>query len=71
MKKFNLFIHRVLGYKYLVNLNTYEIHRLKNIHPNCQIELIKDGKYITKNDYPKYIIEGDGCRWCNKKDNLG
>ena len=46
--KLKLRIKKFFGFKYLVNLNTKEIHDLNNNHKNCHVDLIKNTKFIRK-----------------------
>lgn len=63
-------IKMLFGYSYVVNLNTWEIHNLKNTHENCKIELIVHKKMITKKQLHTYLDDGyNGCRWCLKEYN--
>lgn len=60
------------GYKYRVNLNTKEIHRLDNKHINCLKSDKENTVYVTENKAIELINgrEYNGCRWCWKeKDN--
>ena len=72
MKKFRL--KRLLGKKYLLNLNTKEIHDLSAQHVNCHIALMADHnrQFISRKTAKKLLEDSqyDGCRFCMKdKDN--
>lgn len=63
-----------LGYRYLGNGNTMEIHDLRNFHRNCNIHLIskKNKIRITEKEKNFAIKAGfNGCRWCMKYYDLG
>lgn len=63
-------IKKMLGYRYIVNLHTWEIHDLKNPHVNCKIDMMSDKKMITKKQLHLYLEDGyNGCRWCLKQYN--
>lgn len=65
-------IKKILGYRYIVNLNTWEIHDLKNTHENCKLNLMTNKKMITKKQLNAYLEDGfDGCKWCLKEYNKG
>lgn len=56
---------RLLGYKYIVNHRSWEIHLLGFKHTNFDILQIKDYSFVRNNkqlkkDYPDY----NGCRFC-------
>lgn len=70
--KLKLRIKKFFGFKYLVNLNTKEIHDLNNNHKNCHVDLIKNTKYIRKRKLEKYLNDDfNGCRFCLKKHDEG
>jgi hypothetical protein len=49
----------------MVNLNSKEIHDLKNPHVNCKTDLIVNKKFITKKSLNVYLQNGyNGCKWC-------
>ena len=69
----------LFGYKYLLNINTREIHSLKHTHINCCLPSISNEhkKYLTEKGMLK-LIKGqpdsgtfryNGCYWCLKKYN--
>jgi hypothetical protein len=56
---------RLLGYRYIVNRRTKEIHRLNFKHTNFNIYSIKNYSFVKNNidlyfHYPDY----NGCRFC-------
>jgi hypothetical protein len=63
---------KMFGYSYLLNLNTGEVHDLKNPKPSCGVDKMskKNKKYLTISDYLKIedtIINHhkvNGCRFC-------
>ena len=68
----------LLGYKYIINKRTEEIHSLENEKSNCKIDLIVNKKYITKKAVDKLLEDSEflmndynGCRWCMKKFDNG
>ena len=69
MKFFNK-IREMMGYRYMVNLRSKEIHDLKNTHANCNLELIVHKKFITQKMLHQYLHNGyNGCRWCMPEYN--
>lgn len=57
-----------LGFKYVLNTKSKEIHNVKNLHKNCNFESLKHGKYISKRKMQKLTKDVSKlCRWCNKK----
>ena len=71
--KIKILWKRLLGYKYLVNDNSMEIHKLNNIHKNCHVPIMnkENTKYIRKS-YLKYFLRCNynGCRWCFKEKHI-
>jgi hypothetical protein len=63
-------ILETIGFRYIVNHRTCEIHRVDNPHVNCQISRLKDGKYCTWLWHWILLWSGyNGCYWCNRKEN--
>lgn len=70
-------IRRFLGYKYILNVKSGEVHFEDSIKKNCGVDKMKDSnkKYITKRQYSnlkytyinKHVI--NGCRHCNTSTN--
>lgn len=60
-----------LGYKYIVNHRTKEIHSVKDITSKCRIASLTRAEYITRCGMKKYLAMGyNGCSKCFKdKDN--
>lgn len=56
------------GYKYLANKRSGEIHDLKNLHSNCNHNLIakRNKQYLRQCDVDLMFEtdEYNGCRWC-------
>jgi hypothetical protein len=59
-----------LGFRYIANHSTGEIHRVDSLHVNCGIGLMKNAGYCTWL-YHKALsrIGYNGCYWCNRKEN--
>lgn len=57
-----------LGYKYILNTNTGEIHKVSSLTKRCKIDLLKNGKYISAKRVNKLYLSGaaNGCRYCYK-----
>jgi hypothetical protein len=68
-KSIQKFVTRLFGFKYVINRNTSEIHKLSNIKTNCHVELMTN-KMMIKNS-EEWLKNGyNGCRWCyNEADN--
>ena len=62
-----------LGFRFVLNRNTGEIHDLRNEHKNCRIDMMRNLRYIRKRTAVKLIKGGkaNGCRWCLKKWDTG
>jgi hypothetical protein len=60
-----------LGFRYIANHATGEIHRVKNLHVNCNISKIKHGGYCTCLAHYILLKTGyyNGCYWCYRKKN--
>lgn len=61
-----------IGFRYVANHNSMEIHRLKTEHKNCHIEAMTNAGYCTAlwADHLMFFKGYNGCRWCYKeKDN--
>ena len=71
------FLRRLLGYTYILNIKSAEVHCEYTITPMCSINKMKESnkKYITKRQYNnlkytyinKRII--NGCIHCNQATN--
>lgn len=61
-------IKKLLGYHYLLNLNTNEVHCLIEERRNCGTELMLESnqKLISKRKYLRLLKEGkvNSCHWC-------
>lgn len=72
IRKFFSFLKLVFGFRYKVNLNSKEIHDLKNPKHNCLTDIITDYKQIGRKSLSKYLSNGyNGCRWCMKSEDKG
>ena len=68
------YLLKLLGYYYLVNKNTGEVHDLKNNKPRCGIDKMssKNKKFLSTSEYTELMANGkfnnktvNGCRYCN------
>jgi hypothetical protein len=58
-------IKQIFGYKYIVNHNSKEIHRIKFRTSKCRFSLMKNAVQIRKKDADWLLSEGyDGCKYC-------
>lgn len=68
-------IMMLLGYRYVLNRRSDEIHRLENKHKNCQLKVMSscNKQYLTENQKDNLFADGgaDGCRWCWNEKNTG
>jgi hypothetical protein len=56
---------KLLGYRYVANLRSKEIHRLDTRFKQCNIELIRTKKYLREKDLAMWERAGyNGCRFC-------
>jgi hypothetical protein len=66
--KRNDFLESV-GFGFIANHGTKELHRVKRIKPRCKIELVRSGGYCT--GFRAFLLRKlcgyDGCAVCNKK----
>lgn len=70
---------KLLGYKYLVNVKTGEVHVISKITGACGVHNMaeKNKMYVTEEQYPKLevlskkleVINLNGCVHCNKEKN--
>ena len=63
----------LIGFGYLINHNTKEIHRVKTLTPSCLIYLMKNYGYGTK-IYVWFLINFfgyNGCAYCFKEEDKG
>lgn len=61
----------LIGFGYIINHGTREIHKLENVVPRCNIYIMKNYGYGTKL-YTKILIKYfgyDGCSYCYKEKN--
>lgn len=63
-----------LGYRYVYNKRSKEIHCLENKHVNCNFQIMsrKNKRYMTESKAMKHLMnEANGCRWCMSEFNNG
>jgi hypothetical protein len=59
-----------IGFRYIVNRRTGEIHRVRDLHVNCNIEAMTRAGYCTWLWHKILLMIGyNGCYWCNRKEN--
>ena len=62
-KSIHQFFMKLFSFKYVINRNSSEIHKLSNLKPNCHIELMTNKMYVK--DSEPWLKNGfNGCRWC-------
>lgn len=63
--KRNYFLE-ALGYRYIYNKKTEEIHDAKRLHKSCQFKLMRNCHYISKRNAMRIIKKDkkDACKWC-------
>ena len=63
-------INYLLGWRYIINTKTKEVHDLKNKKASCRLDLMssKNKKYVGRQEMFRLVKEQDynGCRWCMK-----
>jgi len=70
-------IMKSLGYGYIANPKSKEIHRLETKHKNCRVEMMRRKRYITKKKAYELINMNpssngwNGCRYCFPEKDLG
>ena len=68
---------KILGFKYVLNKNTGEIHSLTNMTKRCGFIDEKNRFLLSKHKLKKIIGKKyndklvNGCHWCLKKHDLG
>ena len=63
-----------IGFRFIVNHNSGEVHRVKDLHVNCGIEAMTNAGYCTKFRVKKLYKRDEkynGCYWCNKEEDKG
>ena len=62
-----------LGFRFVLNRNTGEVHDLRNERKNCRIDMMTNMRYMRRRKVVKLIKAGEanGCRWCLKKWDTG
>lgn len=79
MEAIKVYFRHLLGYYYLLNKKTGEVHYLPNVKFQCGISKMeeKNRQYLTKAQFDKmkfkYISRKyiNGCRFCNKQNDKG
>lgn len=64
----------LLGYRYVYNKRSDEVHRLSHKHKNCGIQFMSrcNKRYLTEGMMEQKMMDGaDGCRWCWNERNSG
>ena len=69
----------LIGFPYLLNINSMEVHDLRKKTKNCWINLMtpKNKLYLSEKQFQDTLKNGhkgkpvNGCRWCLKKHNTG
>ena len=62
----------LLGFKYIVNHHTKEIHRAESTDSRCRFFLMTKAERINKKKLQKLLTQGyNGCRWCMREYDLG
>lgn len=58
-----------IGFRYILNHNEREIHRVADLRTNCRVELMTDAGYHTKLSQliARKFFGYDGCQKCNRK----
>ncbi|MDR2233898.1 MAG: hypothetical protein LBE56_12375 [Tannerella sp.] len=71
-KTLKLWILMLLGYRFIGNRGTMEIHRIDSRLPNCRLPMIVNREYIHVLSLRKYLRKGwNGCRFCMKRFDTG
>ena len=63
----------LIGYKYIFNHNSKEIHRVTGINSPCRVEYMTNAEYCTTKKAKRLIDNGgyNGCRYCYKEADNG
>ena len=67
-------ILELIGFRFIVNHKTNEIHRVRHITKNCMIQVMTNGRYNTKWRVKKLMKRNErynGCRYCYKEKDTG
>jgi hypothetical protein len=72
MIKFRKFWNWFMGYEYLVNLHTHQVHKLSGMKSNCGTQFMKNSHkwYITQYQFERLVKKQayiDGCIHCFKE----
>ena len=64
-------VRRLLGFKYLLNLASGEVHRLKNVTRACGIDKMakRNKKFLTESQYKGIIEVADSVAKNSNKEN--
>jgi hypothetical protein len=66
------FFRKILGKKYLLNMSTGEVHKIKSINGACGVDKMANHnkKYLTEKQYKKLLDDDiNGCVHCLKETN--
>ncbi|MDR1347365.1 MAG: hypothetical protein LBJ63_02895 [Prevotellaceae bacterium] len=59
-----------IGFRFIANHRTGEIHRVDSLHVNCNIEAMTRAGYCTWLWHKILLRRGyNGCYWCNREEN--
>lgn len=61
-----------IGFRYIANHRSKEIHRVDHLHKNCRIETMQHAGYNTAWRMRRLLNRRyNGCRWCFKEADNG
>lgn len=61
-----------LGYRYIVNHRSKEIHRVSTITRQCRISMLVRSEYCRKSKMRQYLAMGyNGCSKCFEEEDNG
>ena len=63
-----------MGFRFIVNHKTKEIHRVKDINKQCMIWLMTNGRYATLWRVKRLMKQDErynGCKHCYKEEDRG
>lgn len=53
-----------------MNFNSKEVHKVSDVSGKCHVEMMTNAKYAFSQK--RYLKKGfNGCRYCNKKEDMG
>lgn len=62
----------MLGYVYIANHYTREIHRVVMMTSKCRLPFMRNASYCTARKARKLMKKGyNGCKYCNKDNDKG